>query len=62
VKFSELVELLEDGGFRIVKAKGSIRYYGKSGWTTMAQGKSPRGHAMLYSKMLGLSIHEENIK
>jgi predicted RNA binding protein YcfA (HicA-like mRNA interferase family) len=32
VKFSELVRLLEDSGFRIVKEKGSIRYYAKRGW------------------------------
>ena len=32
MKFSELVRLLEQGGFQIVKEKGSIRYYGKSGW------------------------------
>jgi predicted RNA binding protein YcfA (HicA-like mRNA interferase family) len=32
VKFSELVRLLEKEGFAIVKQKGSIRYYGKSGW------------------------------
>lgn len=32
MKFSELVRLLEDNGFRIVKQKGSIRYYGKPGW------------------------------
>jgi len=32
VRFSELVRLLEEAGFRIVKEKGSIRYYGKSGW------------------------------
>ena len=30
--FSELVRLLEDNGFRIVKEKGSIRYYGKPKW------------------------------
>ena len=29
-KFSELVKLLEGDGFRIVKEKGSIRYYGKT--------------------------------
>lgn len=29
MKFSELVRLLERNGFRIVKEKGSIRYYGK---------------------------------
>lgn len=32
MKFSELVRLLEENGFRIVKEKGSIRYYGKPGW------------------------------
>ena len=32
MKFSELVRLLEENGFRIMKEKGSIRYYGKQGW------------------------------
>ncbi|MCL0037834.1 type II toxin-antitoxin system HicA family toxin [Thermodesulfovibrionales bacterium] len=32
MKFSELVRSLEENGFRIVKEKGSIRYYGKLGW------------------------------
>ena len=32
VKFSELVRLLEENGFRLLKEKGSIRYYGKPGW------------------------------
>ncbi|MEA3356802.1 MAG: type II toxin-antitoxin system HicA family toxin [Candidatus Bipolaricaulota bacterium] len=32
MKFSEVVRLLEMNGFRIVKEKGSIRYYGKPGW------------------------------
>ncbi len=31
MKFSELVRLLENNGFKLVKEKGSIRYYGKSG-------------------------------
>jgi len=31
VKFSELVRLLERNGFELVKEKGSIRYYAKSG-------------------------------
>lgn len=31
MKFSELVRLLERDGFRVIKEKGSIRYYGKSG-------------------------------
>jgi predicted RNA binding protein YcfA (HicA-like mRNA interferase family) len=31
MKFSELVRLLEKNGFRVVKEKGSIRYYAKDG-------------------------------
>jgi predicted RNA binding protein YcfA (HicA-like mRNA interferase family) len=31
LKFSELVRFLEDNGFKIVREKGSIRYYGKIG-------------------------------
>jgi len=29
--FNELVRLLEANGFRLVREKGSIRYYGKQG-------------------------------
>jgi predicted RNA binding protein YcfA (HicA-like mRNA interferase family) len=32
MKFSELVRLLEQNGFKLIKEKGSIRYYGKPGW------------------------------
>ena len=35
MKFSELVRLLEKNGFRLIKEKGSIRYYGKSGWNKL---------------------------
>jgi predicted RNA binding protein YcfA (HicA-like mRNA interferase family) len=31
MKFSELGRLLEQNGFTLVRAKGSIRYYGKPG-------------------------------
>jgi predicted RNA binding protein YcfA (HicA-like mRNA interferase family) len=31
MRFNELVKLLEDAGFTLVKEKGSIRYYGKVG-------------------------------
>jgi predicted RNA binding protein YcfA (HicA-like mRNA interferase family) len=31
MKFSEMVRLLEKNGFRLIKEKGSIRYYTKSG-------------------------------
>ena len=35
LKFSELVRLLEKNGFKVVKAKGSIRYYRKPGWENL---------------------------
>lgn len=35
MKFTELVRVLEEGGFKIVKQKGSIRYYGKPGWNKL---------------------------
>jgi predicted RNA binding protein YcfA (HicA-like mRNA interferase family) len=35
VRFSELVRLLEENGFKIVKEKGSIRYYGRPGWANL---------------------------
>jgi predicted RNA binding protein YcfA (HicA-like mRNA interferase family) len=37
VKFSELARLLEANGFSVVKQKGSIRYYGKSGWPRLVR-------------------------
>jgi len=35
VKFSELVKLPEKEGFKIIKEKRSIRYYGKAGWNKL---------------------------
>ena len=35
MKFSQLVRLLERNGFRIIKEKGSIRYYAKPGWDNL---------------------------
>jgi predicted RNA binding protein YcfA (HicA-like mRNA interferase family) len=35
MKFSEIVRLLEQNGFRIIKEKGSIRYYAKTGWDNL---------------------------
>ncbi len=35
MKFSELVRLLEQNGFRIIKEKGSIKYYAKLGWNNL---------------------------
>ncbi len=30
MRFNELVRLLEQNGFRLIKEKGSIRYYAKT--------------------------------
>lgn len=35
MKFSELVRLLEKNGFKLIKEKGSIRYYTKPGHTKL---------------------------
>lgn len=32
MRFSELVRLLEENSFSLLKEKGSVRYYGKQGW------------------------------
>ncbi|GBE06085.1 MAG TPA: type II toxin-antitoxin system HicA family toxin [Nitrospirae bacterium] len=37
MKFSELIRLLEEKGFEIVKEKGSIRYYGKPDWDKLVR-------------------------
>jgi len=37
VKFSELVRLLERNGLRIIKEKGSIRYYWKKGYEKLVR-------------------------
>jgi predicted RNA binding protein YcfA (HicA-like mRNA interferase family) len=37
VKFSELVRLLEENGFSLVKEKGSIRYYQKPNWDNLVR-------------------------
>jgi len=35
MKFSELVRVLENDGFKVIREKGSIRYYGKPGWNKL---------------------------
>ena len=37
MRFNELVRLLEQNGFRLLKEKGSIRYYQKAGWDTLVR-------------------------
>ncbi len=35
MEFNELVRLLEKNGFRLIKEKGSVRYYGKGRWPNL---------------------------
>ena len=35
MRFNELVRKLEQNGFKIVKEKGSVRYYAKQGWSKL---------------------------
>jgi predicted RNA binding protein YcfA (HicA-like mRNA interferase family) len=35
MRFNELVQQLEQNGFRIIKEKGSIRFYAKPGWNRL---------------------------
>ena len=37
MRFSELVKLLEQNGFRILREKGSVRYYYKDGWPVLVR-------------------------
>jgi predicted RNA binding protein YcfA (HicA-like mRNA interferase family) len=37
MKFSELVKRLEAAGFRVVKEKGSVRYYAKDDWPRLVR-------------------------
>jgi len=37
VSFSEVVRILQSQGFRLVREKGSVRYYGKEGWPQLVR-------------------------
>lgn len=37
MKFSELVRLLEQNGFSLLKEKGAVRYYHKQGWDKLVR-------------------------
>ncbi|KJR41783.1 YcfA-like protein [Candidatus Magnetoovum chiemensis] len=60
MKFSQLVRLLEENGFKIIKEKGSIRYYGKSGWDKIlrvdyhSSKEAPKGTCQAILKAAGL--------
>jgi predicted RNA binding protein YcfA (HicA-like mRNA interferase family) len=60
MKFSELVRALEADGFRLVKAKGSVRYYGKPGFDRLIRvdyhgsREVPRGTCLAILKAAGI--------
>ncbi len=70
MRFNELVKLLEKAGFKIVKEKGSIRYYGKTGWDKLVRvdyhgsKEVPKGtcHAILKSAGIKKKNNQEEIK
>jgi predicted RNA binding protein YcfA (HicA-like mRNA interferase family) len=37
MKFNELVRLLEGNAFKLVKEKGSVRYYSRPGWDRLVR-------------------------
>jgi predicted RNA binding protein YcfA (HicA-like mRNA interferase family) len=63
MKFNELVRLLEREGFKVIKEKGSIRYYGKPGFERLIrvdyhgskEVPTGTGHAIL--KAAGIKAH-----
>jgi predicted RNA binding protein YcfA (HicA-like mRNA interferase family) len=65
MKFSELVRLLEKNGFKIVKEKGSIRYYEKAGWKNLIRidyhgsKEIPKGTLYAIVKASGISKRQK---
>jgi len=61
MKFSELIRLLEANGFRLVRHKGSVRYYGKLGFNRLIRvdyhgpREVPRGTCLAILKAAGIS-------
>ncbi|MGD1157227.1 MAG: type II toxin-antitoxin system HicA family toxin [Terriglobia bacterium] len=65
MKFSELVRVLEREGFRLVREKGSIRYYTKPGVSRLIRidfhgsKEVPAGTCHAIMKAAGIVGHEE---
>lgn len=61
MSFNELIRLLETNGFRLVKHKGSVRYYGKPGIDRLVRvdfhgaREVPRGTCQAILKAAGIS-------
>lgn len=65
MKFSELVRVLEREGFRLVKEKGSIRYYAKPGVPRLIRidfhgsKEIPTGTCHAIIKAAGVTVRED---
>lgn len=63
MKFSELVRALEADGFRLIKQKGSIRYYGKPGFERLIRidyhgsKEVPKGTCSFILKSANIRLH-----
>ncbi|OGB92645.1 MAG: hypothetical protein A3G35_15715 [candidate division NC10 bacterium RIFCSPLOWO2_12_FULL_66_18] len=66
MRFSELVRLLERNGFRLVREKGSVRYYRKPGLDKIIRvdyhgsKEVPTGTCQAILKAAGLKAEEGN--
>ena len=62
MKFSELVRMLERNGFKILKEKGSIRFYIKPGWDRLIRidyhgaKEAPSGTCHAILKAAGMKV------
>ena len=67
MRFNELVELLEQHGFRIAKEKGSIRYYARPGWDKLIRldyhgsKEIPTGTCQAILKAAGIRSGEDKV-
>ena len=65
MKFSELVRVLEREGFRLLKEKGSIRYYTKPGVPRLIRidfhgsKEGPTGTCHAIMKAAGVTVRED---
>lgn len=65
MKFNELVRLLEREGFKLIKEKGSIRYYGKPGFERLIRvdyhgsKEVPTGTCHAILKAAGIKGHDD---
>ena len=64
--FGELARLLEENGFRLIRVRGSIRYYGKPGWARLIRvdyhgsKEIPSGTCHAILKASGIKRHRED--